>query len=144
MNRTQPETHTSAGDDTTGERHLLDYVRVVYKRRWIAIPVFLIVFVSAAINTLRTVPVYDATARTIIEQDAPAVAGLEELFRTREGWVQDEFFQTQYRMLQSRRLARRTIRLLGLESDPRFSAQAQETSSSTETLWTRATSRVTA
>ncbi len=28
------------------EKHLLDYVRVLYKRRWIAMPVFLIVFVD--------------------------------------------------------------------------------------------------
>ncbi len=29
---------------STRRQHLLDYVRVLYKRRWIAIPVFLLVF----------------------------------------------------------------------------------------------------
>ena len=129
---------SSTGDGTPREPHLLDHVRVLHKRRWIAIPVFLIVFVSAAINTFRTVPVYDATVQMMIEQDTPAIAGLEELFRTADRRFQEEFYQTQYRILQSRRLARRTIGLLGLEDDPRFAAQRSAT------LWARVTGRVTA
>ena len=57
---------------------------------------------------------------------------------------QEEFYETQYRILQSRRLTRKTIGLLGLEGDPRFGAQAQEPSSCTEAPWARVTGRVTA
>ena len=32
----------------------MDYVRVVYKRRWVAIPAFLVVFTVGAINSYRT------------------------------------------------------------------------------------------
>ena len=138
-----PAPSPTAGDRPGGP-HLLDHVRVLHKRRWIAISVFLIVFVSAAINTFRTVPVYEATARIVIEHDEPAVASLEELFGTRDGFFRTDFYQTQYRILQSRRLARRTVGLLGLEGSPRFGAQAQETSSFTEAPWARVTGRVTA
>ena len=34
-------------------RHLSDYLRVVYKRRWVAAAAFLLVFVYAATSTLR-------------------------------------------------------------------------------------------
>ena len=34
---------------TPDEKHVMDYVRVVYRRRWIALPVFLIVFVIGAV-----------------------------------------------------------------------------------------------
>ena len=46
------------------ERHLMDYVRVVYKRRWVAIPVLLAVFTVGAINSYRTTPLYRASTQT--------------------------------------------------------------------------------
>ena len=41
---------------THHEKHVMDYVRVLYKRRWIAAPVFLLVFVIGAANALRQTP----------------------------------------------------------------------------------------
>ena len=37
------------------ERHLMDSVRVLYKRRWIVIPIFLIIFVVGVVNAMRLV-----------------------------------------------------------------------------------------
>src|SRR5437763_16492589 len=37
------------------QKHVMDYFRVVYKRRWVAFPVFLILFVTGAVNALRQV-----------------------------------------------------------------------------------------
>ena len=43
-------------------RHLQDDVRTLYKRRWIAISAFVLLFVSTALYTYTRVPVYRASA----------------------------------------------------------------------------------
>ena len=100
------------------ERHILDYVRVVYKRRWIAGPVFLAVLAVSAINSYRTTPLYQATTQILIEKDVPKVADLSSLFQQSDSWYNDEFYQTQYQLLQSRSLARRTAEAMRLDQHP--------------------------
>jgi succinoglycan biosynthesis transport protein ExoP len=96
------------------DKHLADYFRVLYKRRWIALPVFLIVVVVGALNTFRQTPIYQARIQMLIEKDTPSVARLDQMFQSQEGWYNDDFYQTQYRILQSRSLAKRTIDLMKL------------------------------
>jgi polysaccharide biosynthesis transport protein len=102
------------------EKHILDYVRVVYKRRWIVLPVFLIVFVVGAVNALRQIPYYQARVQLLIETDSPKVARLDQMFQNQDSWSNDDFYQTQYRILQSRSLAKRTIDAMNLWSAPRL------------------------
>jgi polysaccharide biosynthesis transport protein len=99
-----PVTHTPVLE----ERRITDYLRVLYKRRWIAIPVFLILFIIGVVNALRQTPVYRANAQLLIETDTPKVARLDQMFQSENYW-DEEFRQTQYRILQSRTLAKRTI-----------------------------------
>src|SRR5580765_1976933 len=103
------------------ERHLMDYVRVLYKRRWVAIPAFLIVFAVGAINSYRKVTIYEARTQIMIEKDTPKVGTLETMFQQQDGWYNDDFYRTQYRILQSRSLARRTAELMHLKE--RMAAQ---------------------
>ena len=100
------------------ERHLMDYVRVVYKRRWVALPVFLAVFTIGAINSYRTTPLYRASTQLLIEKDTPKVGDLSTIFQSTEGWYNDDFYQTQYRILESRSLARKTAETMKLEKHP--------------------------
>jgi capsular exopolysaccharide synthesis family protein len=102
------------------EKHILDYARVVYKRRWVVIPVFLVVFIVGAVNAVRQIPIYQARAQLLIETDSPKVARLDQMFQNQDGWSNDEFYQTQYRILQSRSLAKRTIDAMNLWSAPRL------------------------
>jgi polysaccharide biosynthesis transport protein len=102
------------------EKHILDYVRVVYKRRWIVLPVFVIVFVVGAVNALRQIPYYQARVQLLIETDSPKVARLDQMFQNQDGWSSDDFYQTQYRILQSRSLAKRTIDAMNLWTAPRL------------------------
>src|SRR6476620_10298456 len=88
------------------EKHLADYLRVMYRRRWIALPVFLVVFVVGAVNAFRETPVYQARAQLLIQKDAPSVARLDQVFQSENGWYDSDFYQTQLRILQSRSLAR--------------------------------------
>lgn len=108
-------THNAAED-----KHLMDYVRVLYKRRWIALPVFLIVAVVGAVNTLRQTPIYQGRVQLLIEKDTPSVARLDQMFQTQDGWYNDDFYQTQFRILQSRSLAKKTIDTLKLWNAPRL------------------------
>jgi uncharacterized protein involved in exopolysaccharide biosynthesis len=108
-----PLTHTQEE-----ERHVWDYVRVVYKRRWAAIPAFVIVFLIGAINSFRTTPLYQATTQLLIEKDAPKVGSLNTMFQEQDGWYNDDFYQTQYRILQSRSLARKAAELMNLPRHP--------------------------
>jgi uncharacterized protein involved in exopolysaccharide biosynthesis len=102
------------------EQHLADYFRVLYKRRWVALPLFLILTVVGAVNTFRQTPIYQARIQLLIEKDTPSVARLDQMFQTQEGWYNDDFYQTQYRILQSRTIAKRTIDLLKLWDAPRL------------------------
>lgn len=102
------------GEALADEKHIRDYARILYKRRWIAIPAFLIVFVTMTVNTLRETPLYQGRVLMQIEKDSPTIATLDQMFQSQEGWFNDEFYQTQHRILQSRTLAKRTIDSMGL------------------------------
>jgi succinoglycan biosynthesis transport protein ExoP len=107
------------GQPAVEPTHVLDYLRVVYKRRWIAAPVFLILFVIGAINALRQIPIFQSHTQLLIESDSPKVARLDQMFQS-QGYADDDFYQTQFRILQSRSLAKATIDQLKLWNAPRL------------------------
>lgn len=92
--------------------HPNDYLRVLYKRRWVAVPGFLLVFLWGAVETIRTVPVYEARTQIMIDKDARRATSINTVLEERESWYQDDFYPTQYRVLQSRSLALRTAEAL--------------------------------
>lgn len=100
-------------------KHVSDYLRVLYKRRWVALPVFLVIFSVSAVNTLRQTPVYQSRAQLLIETDTPKVAKLDEIFES-GGYDNDAFYQTQYRILQSRSLVKLTLDRMKLWDAPRL------------------------
>ena len=138
--KTQERTYTAyppASHPTPEEKHVLDYLRVVYRRRWVALPVFLVVFVVGAVNALRQTPVYQARAQLLIQKDAPNVARLDQVFENQSGWFDSDFYQTQLRILQSRTLARRTVDAMKLWDAPRLGngPTPKEQISVTDFLW---------
>jgi capsular exopolysaccharide synthesis family protein len=96
----------------------MDYVLTVYKRRWVAIPVFLVIVIVGMLNALRETPLYRARTQVLIEKDAPNVATLDQMFQSQDGWFNDAFYQTQYRILQSRSLSKRAIDELKMWDQP--------------------------
>jgi len=48
------------------EVHLLDYVKVLYKRRWTAITAFLVVFAGVVVYTFTATPVFEAKTQILI------------------------------------------------------------------------------
>jgi capsular exopolysaccharide synthesis family protein len=108
MNRTTPSS-SFVSQPAPEERRVSDYLRVLHKRRWIAVPVFLVVLITGSVNTLRQVPVYQSRAQLLIETDSPKVAKLDQIFDSAGSYGDEEFRQTQYRILQSRSLAKLTM-----------------------------------
>ena len=106
-------------------RHFLDYLRVLYKRRWLAGTVFLLVFVSAFIFAVTATPIYEATVRLQIETEAPDVVNFREVVAERRLALRSEYYRTQYEILRSRSLARTTMDRLALWDDPAFTDDAQ-------------------
>src|SRR5688572_11606481 len=98
------------------EVHLGDYAKALYKRRWIAATVFLIVFISAVVYTFTATPIFEARTQLLIEIADPNVVAFKEVIE--EGQPNPDYYQTQYNILRSRALARRTIDSLGLWNSP--------------------------
>lgn len=98
------------------ESHLLDYVRIVYKRRWTALTVFLITVTTVAVYTFTATPIYLARAQMLIEVENPNVVSFKEVI-DQEARAND-YYQTQYKILQSRSLVRRTLQALQLWDTP--------------------------
>lgn len=107
-----------AGDDVD----VFDYLRVLHKRRWTAITAFLLVFGSVTLYTFTATPIYTATVQILIENENPNVVNFEEVYDQNK--TSADYYQTQYRILQSRLLARRTLDAEGLWQHPIFAGAA--------------------
>ena len=109
------------------EIHLRDYWRVISKRRWTVITVFVIVLITTTISTFRMVPIYQATTKIQIDRENPNVIKIEEVMNLSPS--DRDYNQTQFKLLQSRNLARMVIERLHLDKSPEFvSPEEEETS----------------
>ena len=96
--------------------HLTDYLKVLHKRRWTAATAFLLVMASVTVYTFTATPIYEARTRLLIEAENPNVITFKEVID--EDQAKADYYQTQYNILQSRALARKTIESLGLWEHP--------------------------
>ena len=103
--------------------NLLEYWRVIQKRRATILTTAFIVFAVALVATLKQKPVYRAQALVEIQKENPDIPTLQELFQVEN--ISDTYLETQYRILKSENLARRVIALLRLDRVAEFSAPAQ-------------------
>jgi capsular exopolysaccharide synthesis family protein len=103
------------------ETHLWDYVHVLLRRRKLLIAIFAIVVATAALRSFLTRPVYEANAQLLIERTNPTVVDFKGVTQDQSyGYGIDDYYQTQYRLLQSRSLAHRVVERLNLLNDPAF------------------------
>ena len=100
------------------EIHLRDYLRVVFKRRWLIVTVLLIVVVSVTIESFRMTPIFRATVQVMIESDNPKVVDIEEVLRVNK--TDEDYYQTQYGILKSKALALKVIKSLTLKENAEF------------------------
>ena len=106
------------------EINLLDYWRILLKRRWAVGGVLALVLLLALVFTLLATPIYRSSATLQIERDSIKVVDVEGLTPMESGWNND-FYQTQYELLKSRTLAERVATQLNLASSPLVAEMAK-------------------
>jgi len=97
---------------------LRDYLRVIMKRRWTIITAFAIIVVTVTIHAFTATPVYEATARLIIDKENPNVVSIQEVMAIDASGM--DYYQTQYKIIESRTVAREVIGHLHLEESEEF------------------------
>jgi polysaccharide biosynthesis transport protein len=99
------------------------YWRTV-RKRWPFVALSVIVGTAIAfVFTYRQPKVYESTCQVIIEPMAPQVLpGAKEVVELGTGsfWANKEFYETQYRIIQSTVVGQRTAEKLGLQYDPDY------------------------
>ncbi|MBN2374291.1 polysaccharide biosynthesis tyrosine autokinase [bacterium] len=105
------------------EPHLRDYWRVISKRRWTVITVFAVILVTTAISTFRQIPIYQAKIKMQIDAENPNVIKFEEVMNLSPS--DRDYNQTQFKILQSRNLARMVIEELRLDESPEFKSEKE-------------------
>ncbi len=96
------------------EKHLRDYLKILQKRWKPGLTVFLVILVFGLLSHRPQVPMYVATTKILI-QATPPIPTL-----TGRTWdpFWTNFYQTQYKILQSRSLAKKVIKKLHLDENP--------------------------
>ena len=98
---------------------LRQYLRIALRWRYVIIGAVVSCILLGTVVTLLMTPKYTATATIEISREADKVTNIPGV--DREASVADqEFYQTQYGLLQSRSLSERVARQLRLVDDPKF------------------------
>jgi capsular exopolysaccharide synthesis family protein len=108
----KPTPHAPSRSAAEPKWHPTDYLRILYRRRWVAIPGFLLVLVSGALSSVRTVPVFEARTQLLIEKESRRATSIDTVLQDRDSYYDDDFYPTQHKLIQSRSLALRTVEAL--------------------------------
>jgi capsular exopolysaccharide synthesis family protein len=106
-------------DPQEKELHLLDYWRVLVKRRWVVYTSLIVVVATVTLGSLLKRPVYTATTRLQIEQNMPNVLPFQEIMASAPD-RRNDFYQTQYGLVRSRKVAGDVIASLDLAKVEEF------------------------
>src|SRR4030043_547947 len=107
-----------APEEKEEEIHLRDYLYILLRRKWTFITFFIVAVTTVLIGTFLTTPIYRSTAMIKIDRENPQVLKFEDIYKIERG--EDDYYQTQYKILKSRNLAKRVIRTLKLGEEPEF------------------------
>jgi capsular exopolysaccharide synthesis family protein len=108
-------------DPLVGILPLREYVRILRKHSWMILTVVVVMVSVVTVVTYRMKPVYEATTRLEIRGEMPELGTLRELMALMP--TDEDFLQTQVRILQSSDLAMQTVRTLRLHERPEFSVR---------------------
>jgi capsular exopolysaccharide synthesis family protein len=110
------------------ETNLKEYLWILRKRKWTLIAFLVIMVAAVTIASFKMKPVYQATTQLMIERENPNILSFEEVMALDTS--NTDYYQTQYKILKSRSLAKRVINVLGLADYPEFSLDNKQS------LWT--------
>jgi len=104
--------------DNELEFDLSYYVELVLRRRWIVLSVFASVVIATALITFNTRPVFQAQSLLVIEKERGNNTIYQGGPTVERG--NDDYYQTQYKLLKSEALLKTVYKRLNLESIPEF------------------------
>ena len=109
---------------------LWEYLRII-RRRWLLVSLTVVVVLGlTAFVTLRMTKIYRATVTLQIETQAPQVLGksVEDVVEMGTGsfWSNVEYYETQYRIIESRDVSARVVKKYKLNEDPDFMGVPKE------------------
>jgi len=107
---------------TKKEIDLLDFWRILLKRKWIVIASVAIVVLISGINSFTKTPLYRASATILIEEPSSSMLDIQEIlnYGTYQQDYLGTYFNTQLELLTSRALGERVAKKMKLSSRPEF------------------------
>src|SRR5690242_4334242 len=90
--------------------HLREYWKTIITRRYSIAAIAVTVLLFVLISTFKETPIYRATARVQIDRENAKVLAFDNMYELEAG--DDDSLQTQFKILASRRLAKRVIETL--------------------------------
>lgn len=123
------------------ELHLRDYLRVIYRRKWPALAVFVITAAVAIVRANLAPPVYRATTRILIEKAEVQNIGMANPLYA--AWDPD-FHNTQVQIIRSAATAERAAKALAADDSLRESIRATSADPSVTNLTRMITSGIVA
>ncbi|MGO9209654.1 MAG: GumC family protein [Terriglobales bacterium] len=115
----RPGTANPEAELATLEPSLLEYWRLLLKRKWTIVSCVVVITVLVAIHSFRATRLYDAVGRIAINHQTDALG----LKGTVGGYDEEDYIvnlDTQAKILESDGIALRVIKSLRLDQDPRF------------------------
>ncbi len=95
------------------EIHLRDYLRVIQKRKYVALLFFVVTVVLVTLVTIRAIPIYQASTQLLVEKnESTSVTG-----RAYYNSYDPEFYETQYQLIKSQSVSRKVVKQLDLENN---------------------------
>ena len=104
------------------EPHLYDYLLILRKHQWLILSFLLVLVTIVAIATFRMQPVYIATTRIELDRENANILPFQGTDSYDVMMDQDNYIETQSKILTSETLALQTIRNNALSSRPEFSS----------------------
>jgi succinoglycan biosynthesis transport protein ExoP len=106
------------GDIEEDSVHLLDYWHVLMARRWTILAVFATITTITAIATFKQTPIFRASTTIQIDRENSNILSFKDVYQIES--ATDDTLQTQYKVLESRSLARGVIDDLHLDREVAF------------------------
>jgi len=109
-------------EERAREVDLLEYWRVIVKRKWVVVTFCGAFILFVGIFSFLATPIYKAKTTLLIEEGSSRILSIEDEFGYQSRTVDLRFYNTQLRLLKSKSLAERVSRKMNLLSRPEFGA----------------------
>ena len=100
------------------EMNLHDYLRILVKWRKVALLCFAVIVVIVTAASFIATPIYKASSRILIDREIPRALDIRQIIPVDATGT--EFYQTQYKLLQSQSFALKVIQVLNLSENKIF------------------------